>query len=101
MKTIKMQVFATADSYRRRVCSLIVGSRAERVGGALQVEMCCVPWRERNRFGDGKENGRPRFHNDRRAGNVGRGSRHYHHERQEQDAQVWGISEAEDIKGVV
>src|ERR1700729_594429 len=83
-----------SSSHLRHLYSFVIGGRAERRGGALQVEMCCVPWRRRSRFGDGEENGRPRFHNGRRAGNVGRGARHYHYERQEQDAQVWGISEA-------
>jgi hypothetical protein len=61
--------FRYFDSHRFPVFSLLVGTCARRVGSALQIEMCCVPWRRRNRFGDGEENGRPRFHNGRRAGN--------------------------------
>ena len=45
MKTSRMQVFATVTADFSRVCSFIVGSRAERVGNALQIKVCHVPWR--------------------------------------------------------
>jgi hypothetical protein len=50
-----------SNSHRRHVYVFLIGVRAERGGGALQVEMCWVPWRGRNRFGDGEENGRHDF----------------------------------------
>ncbi len=93
MKIMKIQVSVTLTAIAFLLYSLLVGVRAERVGGALQVEMCGVPWRGRKRFGDGEENGRPRFHNGRRAGNVGHGALYYHYERQEQDARVRKVFE--------
>src|ERR1700722_4932665 len=48
-----------SNRHRRHVYFFAIGARAERGGGSLQVEMCWVPWRGRNRFGDGEEIGRP------------------------------------------
>src|SRR5580704_1929049 len=83
-----------SNRHRRHVYFFAIGARAERGGGSLQVEMCWVPWRGRNRFGDGEENGRPRFYNGRRAGNVGHGTLDCHYERQEQDARLRKAFEA-------